>query len=80
MPRITPLTRDEAPAEAQAAFDANVRAFGQVLNTTAVYAYRPTIQAGVGALGRGITESGLIPAKLRSLVNIRIASQVGCGF
>ncbi|HEU0166351.1 MAG TPA: hypothetical protein VFS62_01145 [Chloroflexota bacterium] len=80
MPRIKPLTKEEAAPEAQASFDANMKAFGQVLNTTAVYAYRPTIQAGAGALGRGINESGLIPARLRSLINVRIAGQVGCVF
>lgn len=78
--RIHPLSREEAPEEARAAYDMNMKVFGQVLNPTRVYAYRPMIQAGAGALGRGINESGLIPGKLRSLLYTRIASLVGCEF
>ena len=80
MSRIRPLSREEAPAESQAAYDGNMGAFGFVLNTTGVYSYRPSIQAGVKALGDGIAASGLISEKLRCLINVRIASQVGCGF
>jgi hypothetical protein len=80
MARIRPLTREEAAAEIRPFYDANVRAFGQVLNTTGIYAYRPTIQLGVRALADGIQKSGLVPDKLRCLINVRIASQVGCGY
>ena len=80
MARIHALTREEAPAEVRSIYDANVQAFGQVLNTTGIYAYRPTIQFGVKALADGIQKSGLIPDRLRCLINVRIASQVGCGY
>jgi hypothetical protein len=80
MARIHVLTREEAPAEVRSMYDANVHAFGQVLNTTGIYAYRPTIQLGVKTLGEGIQKSGLISDKLRCLINVRIASQVGCGY
>jgi len=35
---------------------------------------------GVKALADGIQQSALIPDKLRCLINVRIASQVGCGY
>ena len=80
MTRVHALSREEAPADARAAYDANLAAYGQVLNSTRVWAYRPTIQRGVKALADGIQQSGLIGDKLRCLLNVRIASQVGCGF
>lgn len=80
MVRIRALTRDEAAPEAQAFFDENLATYGQVLNTTGVYAYRPTIQRGAKALGEGILASGLIPGRLRCLINVRIASLIGCPY
>lgn len=80
MARIKALSRDEAPDEVRHIYDGNVKNWGQVSNTTGIWAYRPTIQKGVQALGRGFSESGLISEKLRCLINVRIASQVGCGF
>lgn len=80
MARIHALTRDEASEEVRHIYDGNVKNWGQVSNTTGIWAYRPTIQMGVQALGRGIGESKLISEKLRCLINVRIASQVGCGF
>ena len=80
MARIPALTREEAPADVRSIYDANLTSFGQVLHTTGIYAYRPSIQLGVKALGEGIQKSGLISDKLRCLINVRIASQVGCGY
>ena len=80
MDRGHALTRVEAPADVRALYDANLKIFGQVLNTTGIFAHRPTIQLGVKALADGIQQSGLVSARLRCLINVRIASQVGCGF
>ena len=80
MTRVHALTREEAPAEVRPLYDANLRSYGQVLNSTPVWAHRPTIQLGVKALADGIQQSALISDKLRCLINVRIASQVGCGY
>ena len=80
MARIKPLSREEAPEEVRHIYDGNLKTWGQVSNTTGIWAYRPSIQKGVQALGRGLSESALISEKLRCLINVRIASQVGCGF
>jgi AhpD family alkylhydroperoxidase len=78
MSRIQPLTASEASEEMQVAFDRNVRNWGQVLNNTGIYAYRPTIQAGREAMRVAIEASGLLPERLRNLVQLRVASLVGC--
>ena len=80
MNRVRALAREEASADVRPLYDANLKAFGQILNSTPIWAYRPTIQLGVKALADGIQASALISDKLRCLLNVRIASQVGCGF
>ena len=80
MARIPALTREQASPDVHALYDANLAAFGQIMNTTGIWAHRPTIQLGVKALADGIQKSGLISDKLRCLINVRIAGQVGCGF
>jgi AhpD family alkylhydroperoxidase len=78
MPRIRPLAPNEAPEEMKSAYERNVRNWGQVLSNTGIYAYRPTIQAGRQAMAEAIEESGLLSARLRSLIQLRVASLVGC--
>jgi hypothetical protein len=80
MTRVPALTREEAPADVRPLYDANVKTFGQILNTTGIWAHRPTIQLGVKGLADGIQASGLVPDRLRCLLNVRIASRVGCGY
>lgn len=80
MPRIPPLDPDGAPPEALALFQGDEAVFGQVLNTTAVAAHRPTIAAAAKRLGQAIARAELIPDQLRLLMNVRIAGLVGCPF
>jgi hypothetical protein len=80
MPRIRPLDREEAPAEAGVFFDKDLERFGQVLNTTRIAAYRPGIAAAAKRLGQAVAEAGLIPEQLRLLINVRVAGLVGCPF
>ena len=80
MARVQALTREEAHPDVRPLYDANLKAFGQIMNTTGVWAYRPTIQLGVKALADGIQASGLVSDRLRCLLNVRIAGRVGCGF
>ena len=80
MPRIPPLDRDSAPPEAHEFFDRDLQVFGQVLNSTRIAAYRPGIAAAAKRLGQAVAEGGLIPEQLRLLMNVKIASLVGCPF
>lgn len=80
MERVRRLRIDEAPPEVRSAYEHDERALGQVLNTTGIYAHRPSIFLGMRALGQGVIAFGLIPARLRSLMAIRIAMLIGCPF
>ncbi len=78
--RIKPLTREEAPEAAREFYDQDERAFGVVLNPTRVMARRPTILAAGRALSRSVSTEATLPAELRALMCIHIATLVGCPF
>jgi alkylhydroperoxidase family enzyme len=78
--RIRPLQRDEAHPDAQRFFDQDERAFGLVLNPTRVLAYRPPILAAMRGLNRSVGQDAVLPAGLRALICVRIATLVGCPF
>ncbi|HYU19367.1 MAG TPA: hypothetical protein VEQ11_11805 [Chloroflexota bacterium] len=80
MARIPPLDRDTAAPEARVLLDDDLEHYGHVLNSTAVAAYVPTIATAGKQLGRAVAQSRLIPEQLRLLINVRIASLVGCPF
>ena len=80
MDRIRPLDRDEAHEDAHRFFDQDERAWGLVLNTTRVLAYRPPILAAMRGLNRSVATEAVLPAGLRALVCVRIAMLVGCPF
>jgi len=80
MSRINPLDRDEAHPDAQQFFDQDERAYGLVLNPTRIMAYRPPILAASRGLSRSVAKDATLPAGLRSLICVRIATLVGCPF
>ena len=80
MARIRAIPQEEAAPEILPNYQKNLERYGQILNTTGVYAHRPSILLGARSLDAGISSSGLISPRLRHLINVRIASQVGCGF
>lgn len=80
MARIKGVTKEQAPEEVRAVFEAQEKRFGFVTNTAWVYGLRPTIQKGVQALAEGILASGLIDAGLRHLLCVKTANINGCPF
>lgn len=80
MDRITPLEREQARPEARPIFDADERRFGVVLNPTRVFAHRPPILAASKALSASVGQEAVLPAGLRLLVCLRVATLVGCPF
>jgi len=78
--RIDPLSREQAHPDAQVFYDQDERAFGFVLNPTGVLAYRPPILAAARALGRSVGTDATLPAGLRALICVRVATLVGCPF
>ena len=80
MARIRPLKEEEVPPESRVHFQRNRNAFGTVLNNTGFYAYCPPVLDAATALGAAVEKSGLLPGQLRSLLNVRVASMIGCPF
>ncbi len=78
--RVRGLTTDEAAPDVRAIFERQERFYGEPLNTTRVYALRPTILEGTTELAAGINASGLIEGSLKSLVCLRAATINGCPF
>jgi alkylhydroperoxidase family enzyme len=54
--------------------------FGDLLNPTKVMAHCPPILRAAGALGAAIEQSNRLPAVLRSLMYLRVATLNGCPF
>ena len=54
--------------------------FGNLLNTTKVYAHCPPILKAAKQLSLSIEKSGLLPAALLPLIYLRVALINGCPF
>jgi hypothetical protein len=80
MSRINPLGKDDAHPDARQFFEQDEKFFGLVLNPTGVLAYRPPVLAAARALGRSVAKDAVLPAGLRSLICVRVATLVGCPF
>jgi len=79
MARISGIERDAASSEAQRVFDRQEQFYGFVLPNHAVLARRPHVFRGFRAMWDGLEEEALLPARLRDLVNLKVASLIGCG-
>jgi hypothetical protein len=77
--RLPPVDPGSAPEEARVLFEQDQAIFGQPLNSTLIAAYRPSIAGAVKRLGQAVG-AGTIPDQLRFLINVHIASLVGCPF
>jgi AhpD family alkylhydroperoxidase len=80
VPRIRPLTRDEAAPELTPILDQVERSFGVIHAGTGIFAYCPPILQASNGLGRAIAASGRLPVLLRSLAMLRVAQVAGCPF
>ena len=78
--RIRGISKEEGPPEVQAAFERQESFYGNALNTLPIYAMRPTILQGTGALAAGIEASGLIESSLKRLTSLKAALINGCPF
>jgi hypothetical protein len=80
MPRIEGIDPEKAAPSVRARMEQNIKRFGYVLPGTGVSGHAPTIQEGTSALDAGIGAAGRIPRVLRTMLNLRVASIVGCPF
>lgn len=78
MPRIEPSDA-EPSAEIQTELQRQTDRYGSPLVNHVVLARVPEVFHGFRAMWDGLDQSGLIPPRLLSLLNLRVASLVGCG-
>jgi len=78
MPRV-PAADSAVPEDVRAVCERLTERYGSLPYNHAVLARRPSIFRAFRGMWDGLEESGLLPARLRDLVNIKVASLVGCG-
>lgn len=79
MPRIKGLNKSEMSPETLAVCDRLEQRYGSVPYNHSVLARRPTIFSGFRAMWDGLERSGLLPPRLADLLNVKVASLIGCG-
>ena len=80
MARIASVDPERAQGSIRAVFEAQIKKWGAPLLNHLLYARRPTIFRGARAMWSGLDSSGLVDAKLVSLINRRVAAINGCEF
>jgi AhpD family alkylhydroperoxidase len=80
MPRVQPIEKETAPAEALAYYETDEQRYGQVLNNTKLYAYNMPVLETMKAVAAGYAKTTALPLSLKSLVRVRIAVLNGCPF
>ena len=80
MPRVREIDDDGGDPILKEVFAKEREVFGDLLNTTKVYAHCPPILRAAKHLSASIERSGLLPAGLAPLVYLRVALINGCPF
>ncbi|HVP48867.1 MAG TPA: hypothetical protein VMT32_19875 [Bryobacteraceae bacterium] len=78
MPRVPPAGSD-MPADVRAVYDKLEERYGALPENHSVLARRPSIFRAYRGMWDGLEASGLLPRRLVDLVNVRVASLIGCG-
>jgi hypothetical protein len=79
VPRIREIDDGNATAEQKGLLDDDVASYGQVLNTTRLYAHVPDLVPPLRVL-HGALAGGGLPEGLVSLARLRVAQINGCPF
>ena len=80
MARIESVDTNNVESSIRKVLEAQKQKWGAPLLNHLLYARRPSIFRGARAMWTGIDASGLIDARLRALINRRVASINGCEF
>jgi len=80
MARIADADVDQSDRYVSDVLSAQRKTWGAPLLNHLLYARRPSIFRGARAMWTGIDTSGLIDARLRGLINRRVAALNGCEF
>jgi alkylhydroperoxidase family enzyme len=78
--RLAPPDPVTLPEPVRRALEEETRRFGAPLNTTQVWTHHPALLAAYKAWSKAMSEATLIPADLKYLVYVRVASLNGCPF
>lgn len=79
MSRMRRITHEAATAEQERLLDDDLDAYGQVLNTTRLYAHVPDLLLSLRSLHGALANGGL-PEALVALTRLRVAQINGCPF
>lgn len=80
MARVADVNVAEVEKYIHSVLEAQTKSWGAPLLNHLVYARRPSIFRGARGMWAGIEGSGLIDARLRALLNRRVAFLNGCEF
>ena len=80
MPRLKPLSKEEAPEAARPLLEAAEKRLGRPSVPAGIQARCPPILEAGRGLGAAPGQSGTLPAELRGLVCVRVALMVTCPF
>lgn len=80
MPVITPLSKDNAPKDAQPIFDDLRQKFGKVPNIFATMANRPSALKSFLPLYGAIMGEGTVEPKLKELAYLKTSIVNGCEY
>ena len=80
MARIADANHEQADRYVKSVLDDQEKTWGAPLLNHLLYARRLSIFRGARAMWSGIESSGLIDARVRALVNRRVAALNGCAF
>jgi hypothetical protein len=78
--RIDGVDPKDADPRLEAVFEAQVKAWGAVLDPYLVYARRPDLFLAVRGMWDSFSRSGLLDDALQALVCRRVAALIGCPF
>jgi alkylhydroperoxidase family enzyme len=80
MPRVREIEDDGGDPILKESFTREREVFGDLLNTTKIFAHCPPIMKAAKQLSASIEKSGRLPASLVPLVYLRVALINGCPF
>jgi len=80
VPRLNPIEKDDAPAEAREWYERDEQRYGVVLNNTKLYAHSVPVLRAVKQFVGAFNEAQSIPLAQKALLRVRVATLNGCPF
>lgn len=80
MPRLDPIEKGDASAEALPFYELDEQRYGVVLNNTKLYAHNIAVLRAIKGFVGAFAEANTIPLSLKALIRVRIATINLCPF